>query len=306
MWVAASSGCFATTCPGTHGGVGNRRARILCTPSPYATAVPSFEDLESDRKAIRKLVLAAAYAANKGHIGSALSIVDILLAADAALGSYYSPDRKSNLVLSKGHAASALYALMVLRGQLSVEDLHTYCQDGSILGTHPSVDLPGVTFASGSLGQGLGVGVGLALADRMGISDRRTLCLLSDAELNEGSTWEALLVASHHALSNLVVAVDVNGQQALGRTQDVLKTEGFAEAAAALGWQAVVVDGHNVAAMVAELTQPTDGRPLLLLCETVAGSGVSFMEQRIEWHYFPMDSDQYAEALSDVASGQHL
>jgi len=261
------------------------------------------EELTHDRRNIRRLVLEAAFAANKGHIGSALSIVDILLAAEIALGPFYTQKRESNLVLSKGHAASALYALMTLRGQLTQQNLESYCSDGSILGTHPSVELAGVTFASGSLGQGLGVAAGLALADRIECSDRRTLCVLSDAELNEGSTWEALLVANHHKLRNLVVAVDLNGQQALGRTQEVLNTDGVASAVAALGWQVRVVSGHDVGAMVAAMKDFPEDRPLLLLCETILGSGVSFMEKRIEWHYLPVNSEQFADAVAEVMKG---
>lgn len=280
-----------------------------CCPSrpittSYAEPVGISEELAKDRREIRRLVLEAAYSANKGHIGSALSIVDILLAADIALGAFYTNERESNLVLSKGHAASALYSLMTLRGQLTQDQLESYCADGTILGTHPSTELAGVTFASGSLGQGLGVAVGLALADRLQASDRITLCILSDAELNEGSTWEALLVANHHKLSNLVLAVDLNGQQALGRTQEVLNTDGVASAAAALGWEVCVVDGHDVGAMVAAMQDLPEDRPLLLLCETVLGSGVSFMEKRIEWHYLPVNSEQLAAALTEVMNGR--
>ena len=273
-------------------------------PTSYAAGVEIPEGLATDRREIRRLVLEASYSANKGHIGSALSIVDILLAADIALGCFYTHERESNLVLSKGHAASALYALMALRGRLSQEELESYCSDGSILGTHPSAELAGVTFASGSLGQGLGVAVGLALADRLQRSDRRTVCVLSDAELNEGSTWEALLVANHHKLRNLIVAVDLNGQQALGRTQDVLNTDGVASAIAALGWKVCAVSGHDVGAMVSAMVDLPEDRPLILLCETVLGSGVSFMEKRIEWHYLPVNSEQFAVAVAEVMNGR--
>ena len=255
---------------------------------------------KDDRVTIRRLVLEAAHSAHKGHIGSALSVVDILLAAEAAFGDYFSDSRVSNFVLSKGHAASALYSLMVMRGVLSEEDLGFYCSDGSLLGTHPSSELAGVTFASGSLGQGLGVAVGLALADHKRGLTRPTLCLMSDAELNEGSSWEALLVASHQQLENLTLAIDVNGQQALGMTKDVLDTSGMAVAAEALGWNVRTVNGHDLDMMIEAFTEGDERRPRLVLCETVLGSGVSFMEGLVEWHYLPLSDAQYRQAIAEV------
>lgn len=257
----------------------------------------------SEQAQLRKLILEAAMAAGKGHIGSALSISDLLLATEQTLGEFFSDQPAVNVVLSKGHAASALYALMTLRGVLSRDELLTYCADGSVLGTHPSPDLAGVRFASGSLGQGLGVAAGLAVADKLRKLTRQTVCIMSDAELNEGSVWEALLFAAHHRLENLVVLIDMNGQQALGYTEDVLDTEGVQAAAEAFGWVSETVDGHDVDAVSSALSGAQRAGPLLLRCRTRLGNGVSFMEGRIEWHYLPMTEEQFQQALYDVDGG---
>ena len=173
---------------------------------------------------IRRIVLEQSKRANVGHIGSALSIADILavLYADVLRVNHpLDPDR-DRLVLSKGHAALALYAALSLRGWLAEQDLATYCADGSLLGVHPEHQLTGVDFSTGSLGQGLSVGAGAALAARLQGSSRRVFVLMSDAECNEGSVWEAVMFAAHHRLANLVAIVDLNGQQALGYTDRVL------------------------------------------------------------------------------------
>jgi transketolase len=261
-----------------------------------------------DRRAfareIRRIVLEQSKRANVGHIGSALSVADILavLYRDGLrIDSPEAPDR-DRFVLSKGHASLALYAALHLRDWLTGEQLSTYCSNGTLLGTHPEADLRGVDFATGSLGHGLSMATGAALAARLQSSGRRAFCLVSDAECNEGSLWEATMFAAHHRLSNLVVIVDVNGQQALGYTRDVLDLAPLAERWRAFGWDVHEVDGHDVE----QLSRSIDSLdyesapPHVLVARTTFGKGVSFMEGRIEWHYKPMSGDEFGRATAEV------
>jgi transketolase len=253
---------------------------------------------------IREHVLRESRRANVGHIGSSLSIADILAALYGGIlriASPLDPDR-DRFVLSKGHAALALYAALALRGWLDEGALATYCGDDSLLGVHPESELPGVDFCTGSLGQGLSMATGAALAARMTGSQRRVFALVSDAELNEGSTWEAVMFAAQHRLSNLYLFVDLNGQQALGHTRDVIAIENPVERLAAFGWDTRAVDGHDVPAMTAAVAAAQDDpRPHAFVARTVFGRGVSYMNGQIKWHYWPMSDEEFAQAMREVA-----
>jgi transketolase len=264
------------------------------------------DHLNSSSTLVRRRVLELAYSATKGHIGSALSIVDLVnVTLEYVRGLGTTSPTRDRFVLSKGHAAMALYASLEIRGHLSPEDLGRYCGDGSLIATHPMAAVPGIDFSTGSLGQGITFAVGAALAGVKAGDDRRVFCVLSDSELDEGSTWESALVAAHHKLSNLVVLLDSNGQQALGRTRDVLSLEGVPAAWAALGWKVTEVAGHDSRAIADAIERALDGEgPHLLVARTVAGHGVPFMEGRVEWHYLPMSEEQFAIALSSVTDGQ--
>jgi transketolase len=260
------------------------------------------DELTTSTATVRRRVLELAHQAHKGHIGSALSVADLVtvsLGYVRGLGTT-SPVR-DRFVLSKGHAAMALYANLAVRGLLSPQDLEQFCGDGSLMATHPMAALPGIDFSTGSLGQGITFAVGAALAGVKAGDDRRVFCVLSDSELNEGSTWESALIAAHHKLSNLIVILDSNGQQALGRTRDVLSVEGVPVAWASLGWTVVQVDGHKPRAIADAIEDALDSEgPHLLVATTVAGSGVPFMEGRVEWHYLPMTDEQFAVAIHAV------
>jgi len=253
--------------------------------------------------AIRRIILDQSKRANVGHIGSALSIADIVAALYDGVLAVDDPDDpdRDRFILSKGHAALALYAALHLRGWLSEDELDTYCGDGTQLGVHPEHFLRGVDFSTGSLGQGLSMGVGAALAARAQGSDRRVFVLLSDAECNEGSVWEAAMFAAHHRLANLVAIIDDNGQQALGFTKDVLDMRPMAERWRAFGWDARAVDGNDVAAVTAALGGPgPDGGPQVVVAKTTFGHGVSYMEGQIRWHYMPMSDAEHAQARREV------
>jgi transketolase len=255
----------------------------------------------SDR--IRRIVIEQSKRAGVGHIGSSLSVADILgtLYAGVLQGSPGDAERE-RFVLSKGHASLALYAALHETGVIGGDELASFCVDGSRLGTHPDHVLPGVDFSSGSLGHGLSLATGAALAARLSGSPRRTFALMSDAECNEGSVWEAVMFAAHHQLASLVLVVDVNGQQALGYTRDVLDLSPLDDKWRAFGWDVHTVDGHDCHAMRAVIDGlAPDGPPHVLLARTVFGRGVSYMEREIAWHYLPMDDGQYAAALAELA-----
>ena len=253
---------------------------------------------------LRRIILHQSKRANVGHIGSALSIADIMVALYGGvlrIASPSDPDR-DRFILSKGHAALALYGVLYLRGWLTQEQLDTYCADGSLLGVHPEHALDGVDFTTGSLGHGLSMGAGAAVAARLSGSERRVFVLVSDAELNEGSLWESVMFAAHHELSNLTAIVDVNGQQALGYTREVLSMDPLDERFRAFGWEALEVDGHDVEAIqhAARRREPGGSRPRVLLAKTTFGKGVSYMENQIKWHYWPMSDSEYAQALAET------
>ena len=255
---------------------------------------------------LRRIVLEQSKRANVGHIGSALSIADLLavLYCGVLRGAGTDHADRDRFVLSKGHAALALYAALHLRGLLSAEELDSFSGDGTYLGTHPEREVRGIDFTSGSLGQGLSTACGAALAASLDGSDRRAFCLLSDAELNEGATWEAVMFAGHRRLDNLVAIVDANGQQALGYTRDVLDAEPLAERWRSFGWEPREVDGHDHEALRAALVEPSrDRAPRVVVARTDFGHGVSFMTSRIEWHYLPLDDEQYRLALEEIGQG---
>lgn len=266
--------------------------------------------MDGDRLAyeIRRTVVDESMRAGVGHIGSALSIADLLAALYGGvlrIGEAGEPER-DRFVLSKGHAALGLYAALAATGRIDPELLSTYCGEGSMLGAHPEHVLPGVDFSTGSLGQGLSIAAGAALAARRQGSPRRVFALLSDAECNEGAIWEAAMFAAHHRLSNLVALIDVNGQQALGYTGDVMDPGPPArDRWAAFGWDVHEVDGTSpdaVAQAIGELdlTASPSARPHVLLAQTVFGRGVSFMESRIEWHYLPLEAETHRQAVAEL------
>ncbi len=249
---------------------------------------------------IRRTIVEQSYRANVGHIGSALSIADLVAAVTGGPARIDRGAERDRVVLSKGHAALALYAALHLQGRLEDGALDTFCADGTLLGVHPEHALDGVDFCTGSLGQGLSLGAGAALGAKRQGSDRRVYVIMSDAELNEGSTWEAVMFAAQHQLHNIVLLVDLNGQQALGYTRDIIDLGDVAEKLSAFGWSVETTPGHDQAALGAALETTSEGRPRAIVAETTFGYGVSFMESKIEWHYLPLDDESYATAIADL------
>jgi transketolase len=267
-------------------------------------SVPSPEALSAHAKEVRRLILEESKRANVGHIGSALSIADILSVLYSAVLRISKPDDadRDRFILSKGHASLALYSALYMRGWLTRDELHTYCGDETLLGVHPEHVIAGIDFSTGSLGHGLPLGAGAALAARFLGSSRRVFVLVSDAECNEGSLWEAVMFAAHWKLSNLVAIVDLNGQQALGYTREVLSLENMVERWRIFGWDSHEVGGHDRPALL-ELLAGFDvkpGPPHVVIARTTFGRGVSFMEGQVKWHYLPMSDAEYAQALIEV------
>jgi transketolase len=259
--------------------------------------------------AAREIVVVQSKRAHVGHIGCALSIVEILATLYGGI-MRVTPldDERDRFILSKGHAALALYAVLFLNGTLTRPQLESYCGDDTLLGVHPENRLPGVDFSTGSLGHGLSIAAGAALAGRLRRSSRRAFVLLSDAELNEGSVWEAAMFAAQHRLGNLVAVVDLNGQQAFGYTVDVLNLAFLGDRFRAFGWDVYETAGHDVESLGRALSIGTGATaPRVVLAKTVFGRGVPFMERRLEWHYLPMSDEEYRlalEALRDGAEGR--
>jgi transketolase len=254
---------------------------------------------------IRQTVIEQSKRANVGHIGSALSIADLLAALYAGPLAASRPDDpdRHRLVLSKGHAALALYGALNASGQLSDDQLNSFCADGTEVVGHPEHLLAGIDFSTGSLGHGLSMATGAALAARLQGSSRRVYALMSDAECNEGSVWEAAMFAAHHRLANLTAIIDVNGQQALGYTKDVLDLEPLGARWSSFGWDVRELDGHDLEALTEALASPPmqeNPAPHVILARTTFAKGVSFMESRIEWHYLPMSDDEYGLARSEL------
>ncbi len=253
---------------------------------------------------IRRAVIERAYAAHVGHIGSALSIADIVAALYGEVVNGMPDDRdRDRFVLSKGHAALALYAALAETGRLDRALLDQYCSDGTVVGVHPEHLAPGIDFSTGSLGQGLSLGTGAALAARLDGSARRSFVVLSDAECNEGSLWEAVMFAAHHKLANLIAIVDLNGQQAFGYTKDVLDLSPVGDRFRAFGWDVHEADGTDpdeLAQVINGLDTTSGAPPHVVIAKTVFGRGVSFMESTIDWHYWPLNDEQYAQALAEL------
>jgi transketolase len=253
---------------------------------------------------IRQLILEQSKRANVGHIGSALSVVELLLAVYDGVLNIPEPDdpERDRFVLSKGHAALALYAILHLKGWISAEELNTFCGDNTLLGVHPEHQVCGIDFSSGSLGQGITIASGAALAARIQGSSRRVYALISDAECNEGSLWESAMFAAQHRLANLTVLLDLNGQQAFGYTREVLNLSNMAERWKAFGWHVQNTPGHDIPALQRALqqAQAIPDQPQLIIAQTTFGYGVSYMQNQIAWHYWPMSEAQYQQAQAEV------
>lgn len=255
---------------------------------------------------IRAHCLTMVHKANASHIGSALSITDIVA---VLYGSVLKLDPsnpkcadRDRFILSKGHACVAVYAALAETGFFDASLLTTYGANHSDFMSHISHRVPGVEFSTGSLGHGLPFGVGKALAAKKQAERWRTVVLLSDGEWDEGSNWEACMFASHQKLDNLIGIVDYNKLQSLNSVANTLALEPFADKFRAFGWSVQEVDGHDHAAMQKVLIRAPwePAKPSMLIAHTIKGKGVSYMENKVEWHYKSPNESQLAQALAEV------
>lgn len=260
---------------------------------------------------IRKTVLDMAYAGSTVHIGCAFSIVELL----AVLYRKHLRLDKTNpqasdrdyLVLSKGHGVMAQYACLHELGWLNDHDLEQYFKDGTRLKGLADAHVPGIEATTGSLGHGMSVGVGLALGAKLKSTDQRCYILVGDGELNEGSIWEAAMFAAHFKLSNLIVIIDENGFQAMGRTDEVMNMGSIKNKFLAFGFDAIEIDGHDETAIdhaYNEMKYRHNDKPKAIVARTIKGKGVSFMENDNIWHYTRLTADSYERAVQEVTSSR--
>ncbi len=258
-------------------------------------------------KEIRKKVLKMIYQSKSAHIGSSLSCVDILtiLYFKILKINPQNPlaDNRDRFILSKGHAAAALYAVLAEKGFFSEKLLESYCQDGTKLAGHSTKQsVPGVEVSTGSLGHGLSMGAGMAFSAKNDGKDYRIFVLMSDGECQEGSVWEAALFASHHKLDNLIGIVDYNKIQAFGRTNEVLNLEPFKKKWEDFGWSVKEANGHNFSELEDAFSKiPFENKkPSLLIAHTIKGKGISFIEDKLISHYKYFTKEEYEAALKEL------
>ena len=263
-------------------------------------------NLKAKSFALRKDILDMVYSAKTGHIGGDFSVCDILnVLYNRQMNltpENFSSKGRDHFILSKGHSVEALYAVLADKGFFSKELLKTYSQFGSDFIGHPNNKIPGIEMNSGSLGHGLSVGVGMAIAEKRDGSPARVYVVMGDGELAEGSVWEAAMAASHYGLDNLTAIVDRNGLQISGSTEQVMAQESQRERWSAFGWHVLEANGNDVTEISAKLAEAAGfrGKPCVIIAHTVKGYGVSFMENRAEWHHKVPDREQYETAMAEL------
>ena len=254
---------------------------------------------------IRAQILRSSFEHQAAHLGSALSCVDILSVLFTSHLRNFDPENwnTSNdfLILSKGHAALALYACLKEKDFITERDLNSYSSAGSNLEEHPNSKIPGVHTASGSLGHGLSFGCGLALGQKLIGSERRVFVILSDGECNEGTVWEAAIFAIAKSLENLIVLVDNNGWQATGRIEETFGGIQIEDIFESFGWKTFSIDGHNYSQIDESLRLAYQfKKPVAIICKTIKGKGVSFMEDNNNWHYKAPNEIELQQALNEL------
>lgn len=270
---------------------------------------PDVRDPKTLAWLIRRNGLEMTHLSRGSHIGSVLSVAEIIAVLYASVLNVdpkepKKPDR-DRLILSKGHAGSAVYAALAETGFFPVEQLKTHYANGSILSGHVShKGVPGVEVSTGSLGHGLGVGVGMALGAKMDGAQWRTYVVLGDGECDEGSVWEAALQAAQYKLDRLVAVIDYNHMQSLATVDETLRLEPFEQKWKDFGWNALSVDGHDTDALQKAFDWAKENassrKPSVILAHTVKGKGVSFMENDILWHYRTPQGEEYDAALKEL------
>jgi transketolase len=256
-------------------------------------------DYSKIQKDLRKKILSICHKVNSGHIGCSLSCIDILI---AIFLKYKKKDE--DFIMSKGHAAASLYVILNHIGVISDSLLESYYQNGTYLSAHPAPNkFKEIPFATGSLGHGLPQAVGIALANKLNQKNLKTFVLMSDGETNEGTTWEASHFAVAKKLNNLITIIDNNGLQGFGQTKEVLGETSSINKFKEIGFDVFECDGHKINEILSTLKKIENSnsyQPKLILANTIKGKGVSFMENKMEWHYLPIDDDLLAKSYDEV------
>jgi len=258
-------------------------------------------------KKIRRNILDMAYSGSTVHIGCALCLVEIfsVIYRNHLRYDYTKPDdpNRDFLILSKGHGVMAQYACMKELGWLKDSDLLNYFSDGTKLKGLSDSRVRGLEVTSGSLGHGLSVGVGIALGNKISQTAQKTFIIVGDGELNEGSCWEAIQFAGHHALSNICMIVDKNNFQAMDKTSNIINQQNLVTQIEAFNFNVTEVDGHNECALdnaINDLFSLQNNKPSCIVANTIKGKGVSFMENKNDWHYLRLDKSLYEQALLEL------
>jgi transketolase len=257
-------------------------------------------------KKIRANAIKAVYFGQSGHIGSALSMADLLAYLYESVLVYKADNPKWEgrdiFILSKGHAAAGMYGVLIEKNFFPREWIKSYYQDGGMLSGHVSHYVPGIEVSTGSLGHGLPIGIGFALDFRKCKMKNRVFVMLSDGECNEGSNWEAFLFAPHNKLDNLTIIIDYNKIQALGRCEDVLNLEPFAQKMRDFHWEVMEINGHDFREIEKAFSKIPlkKGKPSCIIAHTIKGKGVSFMEDKVSWHYNKVDDELLKKAFQEL------
>jgi len=261
-------------------------------------------DTKKLARAVRLNVVRMVNKGGSSHIGSVLSIVDILAVLYGRVMNYdvNNPklETRDRFILSKGHAGAGVYATLAEVGFFDKSELLNHCQDGSRFSGHVShKDIPGVEFSTGALGHGFSVAAGMALRAKLDNLDYRIFTILGDGELDEGSNWEAFMFSAHKNLNNLCVIVDRNNLQSIDTTENTLALEPLVEKVRSFGWHVQELDGHNHAVLEKALVKHSK-KPLCIIANTTKGKGVSYMENSIEWHYKTPEGSQFEQAINEL------
>ncbi len=269
----------------------------------------TLNNLKDFAKKVRRDIVTCVYLAKSGHIGGALSGVDILTVLyNLSLNIPPNWDKSDNyetrdrFILSKGHASALLYSVLAERGFFNKELLKTFRQAGSKLQGHPSKGyLPGIEVSTGSLGQGLGMGIGMALGLKLNNNPANVVVYLGDGELQEGSVWEAFMQGTHRKLDNIIVIIDRNGLQIDGATETVTALNPLDEKLKSFGWEVNVIDGHNYQEIYDAINDGKQTKkPYAIIANTIKGKGVSFMENQAQWHGKAPNDEEYEKAMKEL------
>ena len=246
-------------------------------------------------KKIRKKILKISYKSQTTHIASSLSIVDLI----TVIYLKFMNKKRNTFILSKGHACLAHYCLLNELKIISNKDLETYGKNNSALMCHSDFKVPGVEVSTGSLGHGLPIATGIALSYKLKKENKKVFVLMSDGELNEGSNWESILFASHHKINNLVLIIDYNKIQSLDFVKKTINLEPLDKKFKAFGFDTIKINGHNYSKIFLALKKESK-RPKVIIADTIKGKGVSFMENKVLWHYKPPNKEEFKKAIVEL------